>query len=303
MAQNWRLARKRSTLEKRARIVQAIRAFFVAHDFLEVESPQRIPANAPERYIDAVPSADWFLQTSPELAMKRLLAAGYGNIFQISHCWRAGERGKQHLPEYTMLEWYRPDCDYQSMMDDCENLLNALAPASQLNYQGRTIDLTPPWPRLTVKEAFSDYTQTSLEEALAQDRFDEVISLEIEPKLPTDKPLFLLEYPVSQASLARVKPGDDSVAERFELYVGGIELANAFSELTDAEEQRCRFTIDEAARRFSGKTPYPTPEPFLNERSNLTSATGIALGIDRLIMLLTDCNDISETVAFTPEQL
>ncbi|MBE9486043.1 MAG: EF-P lysine aminoacylase GenX, partial [Chloroflexi bacterium] len=138
MAQNWQLARKRPTLEKRARIVQAIRAYFVAHGFLEVESPQRIPANAPEPYIDAVPSADWFLQTSPELAMKRLLAAGYGNIFQISHCWRAAERGKQHLPEYTMLEWYRPDRDYQSMMDDCENLLNALAPASQLNYQGRT---------------------------------------------------------------------------------------------------------------------------------------------------------------------
>lgn len=303
MEPNWQLARKRPVLEKRARIVQAIRAFFIDRDFIEIETPQRIPTNAPEFYIDAVPSADWFLQTSPELAMKRLLAAGYGNIFQLSHCWRQGERGRCHLPEYSMLEWYRPNCDYHSLMDDCEQLLLHLLPASQLHYQQRSIDLTLPWPRLSVTEAFRKYANCSVEDALANECFDQVISLQVESQLPTDRPTFLTEYPASQASLARLCRNNPKVAERFELYIGGMELANAFSELTDPEEQTARFTKEEYLRRSAGKTAYPTATAFLSELRTMPEAAGIALGVDRLIMLLCDCNQIDDVVALTPEQL
>lgn len=303
MEPNWQLARKRPTLEKRARIVQTIRAFFVERDFLEIETPQRIPANAPEFYIDAVPSTDWFLQTSPELAMKRLLAAGYGNIFQISHCWRQDERGKRHLPEYCMLEWYRPESDYQDLMIDCENLFNCILPEQTLNYQGQNIDLTAPWPRLSVHDAFKRYSTCSVEESLATGRFDELISLEIEPNLPKDRPTILFAYPASQASLARLSSNNPAVAERFELYLGGMELANAFSELTDINEQKRRFCAEEARRRAAGKQPYPQAKPFLDELVNMPPAAGIALGIDRLIMLLCDTDKIDDIVPFIPEQL
>jgi len=300
---NWQLARKRCLLEKRARSVQAIRAFFIEHDFLEVETPQRIPANAPELYIDAIPTDGWFLQTSPELAMKRLLAAGYGNIFQISHCWRQGERGKQHLPEYSMLEWYRPNADYHTLMSDCERLLCQLVPEKSFSYQGLNIDLSTPWPRLSVKEAFARYADCTLAESLRSERFNEVISLEVEPKLPTDRPTILYEYPACQASLARLKSNDNSVAERFELFIGGLELANAFSELGDPQEQQRRFATEQAARRKAGKDPYPEATAFLKELQDMPPAAGIALGVDRLIMLLCDRSHIDDVVTFTPEKL
>lgn len=303
MEPNWQLARKRTTLEKRARIVHAIRAFFIEHNFLEVETPQRIPANAPELHIDAVKSGDWFLQTSPELAMKRLLAAGYERLFQISHCWRAGERGDFHLPEYSMLEWYRANSDYRAMMNDCEELLTSLAPNNKLTYQATEIDLTPPWPRLTVAEAFNRYSATTVETALQQNRFDEILVTEIEPKLAVNRPLFLIDYPLSQAALARIKPSNPSVAERFELYLGGMEIANAFSELTNAQEQRQRFAKEEEERRSIGKQAYPVAEPFLNELDTMPESSGIALGIDRLIMLFCNLNKIDDSVAFPPELL
>jgi len=303
MEPNWQLARKHETLIKRARIIQQIRAFFIDHDFLEVETPHRIPANAPELYIDAVTSEDWFLQTSPELGMKRLLAAGYPALFQICHCWRKGERSKRHLPEYTMLEWYRSHSDYHQLMDDCEALLLHLHPKSSLDWQKNIIDLSPPWPRMTVSEAFARYASINLETALKTEEFSTIIALEIEPQLPSDRPLFLTEYPIEHASLARKKPADPRVAERFELYIGGLELANAFSELTDPHEQRQRFASEEKQRQCAGKQPYPSPEPFLNELTSLPTAAGIALGIDRLIMLLCDKSEIDEVVAFTPEQL
>ncbi len=303
METNWQLAGKRYTLEKRARIIQQIRAFFIEKNFLEIETPQRIPANAPELHIDAIPSTDWFLQTSPELCMKRLLAAGYDKLFQICRCWRAAERGKKHLPEYTMLEWYRSHCDYHQLMRDCEALFLHLAPEQQLSWQGEMIDLSPPWPRITIAEAFSQFSSIPLETALATDEFDVVMALEIEPKLPIHRPTFLIEYPEKHAALARKKPADPLVAERFELYIGGLELANAFSELTDPTEQQQRFTKEEQQRQKAGKTPYPTPSPFLRELATLPPSAGIALGIDRLIMLFCDQKIIDNVVCFTPEQL
>lgn len=303
MEGNWALAKKRSKLEHRARIVQTIRAFFIAHDYLEVETPHRLPGNAPEPHIDALASDGWFLQTSPELCMKRLLAAGYQKLFQICRCWREGERGTRHLPEFTMLEWYSANCDYRRLMDECEMLLRTLVPDVRFTFQGETIDLDSPFERLTVAQAFERYASLELPEALATDRFEELLTQEVEPHLGRGRPSFLIEYPAELAALARCHPERPQVAERFELYVAGIELANAFSELTDAEEQRRRFTADEAERRTSGKAPYPTPEKFLAELPAMPEAAGIALGIDRLVMLLTDAVTIDEVVAFTPELL
>ncbi len=300
---NWALARKQQALQERARILQEVRAFFIAGEFLEIETPGRIPVNAPEPHIDAITSEDWYLQTSPELAMKRLLAAGYQQIFQLCRVWRAAERGRLHLPEFTLLEWYRANADYRILMDDCAALLQQITPDRSLTWQGRTNDLDHPWEVLTVREAFASYAGISLEQALAEDRFEETFASDVEPWLGLQRPTFLIEFPIELAALARAKPGNPAVAERFELYVCGLELANAFSELNDAKVQRARFARDEQQRQAAGKPPCPMPEKFLAEISSLPRAAGIALGFDRLIMLLTGQTDIAEVVAFPPESL
>lgn len=303
MEMNWRLAQRRLALEERARIVQAIRAFFIADGFLEVETPHRIPVNAPELHIDAVRSGLWSLHTSPELCMKRLLAAGYRRVFQICRVWRQAERGSRHLPEFTLLEWYRADASYINLMDDCEALLRSLVPAGLLTVRGTGITLAGPWERLTVADAFATYASLPLALALAEGRFDEILSSEVEPQLGQGRPTFLYDYPAQLAALARRKAACPELAERFELYIAGIEVANAFSELTDPVEQRQRFVTDEAARQIQGKEPLPLPEKFLSELVNLPTSAGIALGVDRLVMLLTDAATIDAVVAFSPEEL
>jgi lysyl-tRNA synthetase class 2 len=300
---SWTLSRKRQTLTERARIIQNIRSFFIDRGYLEVETPHRIPANAPEPHIDAVASGACALHTSPELAMKRMLAAGYEQLFQVCRVWREGERGQFHLPEFTLLEWYRTGIDYNALMNECMELLFVLVPEGKLCRAGRTIDLTMPWQKLTVTEAFTQYASMDLNQALASDCFEEVLTSEVEPHLGCEKPTFLTEYPSCLAALARRKPGEPQVAERFELYIDGLELANAFSELTDAEEQRHRFEKDEELRRAAGKTPYPLPEKFLSELTTMPEAAGIALGLDRLIMLITESKRIDEVVAFGPDDL
>jgi lysyl-tRNA synthetase class 2 len=300
---NWALSRKRQTLTERARIIQNIRSFFIDRGYLEVETPHRIPANAPEPHIDAVASGACALHTSPELAMKRMLAAGYEQLFQICRVWRDGERGQFHLPEFTLLEWYRSGIDYNALMNECMELLFVLVPEGKLYREGRTIELAMPWQKLTVAEAFAQHASMGLNEALASNCFEEILTSEVEPHLGKERPTFLTEYPSSLAALARTKPGEPQVAERFELYIDGLELANAFSELTDAEEQRRRFEEDEELRCLSGKAPYPLPEKFLAELSTMPEAAGIALGLDRLIMLITDATKIDEVVAFTPDEL
>jgi len=297
------LARKQQTLMQRARITQAIRAFFIANDFLEVETPQRLPGNAPEQYIDAEPSGDWFLQTSPELCMKRLLAAGCPRLFQLSHCWRQGERGRRHLPEFTLLEWYRGGADYTALMDDCRKLLRQLVPEGSFTWQGNRIDLTGAWETISVDEAFRRHAGCGCLEALERGRFDQLLVERVEPQLGLQTPTLLCDYPLELGALARRKPDDERWAERFELYVAGLELANGFSELCDPVEQVQRFAKEEEARRRSGKPPYPVPERFLRELGKLRAAAGIALGMDRLAMLLTDVDDIAKVVAFTPEDL
>lgn len=304
---NWSLARRKNALQQRAKIVQKIRDFFHEREYLEVETPYRIPVPAPESHIDPVPSDSWFLHPSPELCMKRLLAAGYEKIFQICHCWRKGERGSQHIPEFTLLEWYRANGDYLNLMEECESLVQFLAAeiglGETLAYRGREIQLTSPWERMTVEEAFDRYTETTVREALRQDLFDEVMVRDIEPKLGIEKPTLLYDYPAERRSLARLKNENPAVAERFELYLGGLEIANAFSELIDPEEQRKVFQSEIEIRQSLGRKVYPMPEKFLKELEAMPPSAGIALGVDRLVMVLLNAQTIDEVVAFTPEEL
>lgn len=238
-------------------MIRAIRRFFHSNGYLEVETPIRIPAPAPEAHIEPLSSEEWWLHTSPELCMKRLLASGLDRIFQICRCFRKGERGARHLPEFTLLEWYTAGQDYQDMMTQTEALIRAVADCvgdgSPVRYQGRTVTLSERFRRMTVAEAFDRYAPGSVDQALAEGRFDEWMGLEIEPRLPVDRPLFLMDYPATCGALARLREDNPAIAERFELYMGGLEICNGFSELIDAIEQRRRFEIERRARGGEGK--------------------------------------------------
>jgi len=304
---NFLLARKTQALSLRAVLIQNIRQFFIQHHFLEIETPLRIPSPAPEEHIEAIPSGDWFLQTSPELCMKRLLAAGYPRIFQISKCFREAERGSKHLPEFTMLEWYVAQFDYYQLMEQCEAMLitalKDMGHTQDIIWQNNKINLASPWERISVADAFSKYAPTGLQEALHQDRFDEILVEYIEPRLGIDRPTFIYDYPAKLAALAKIKKSDPNVAERFELYIGGLELANGFSELTDAREQRQRFEEALELRAAKNWACYAMPEKFLTALEHLPPCAGIALGIDRLAMILSNADKIDDVVAFTPETL
>jgi lysyl-tRNA synthetase-like protein GenX len=304
---NLNLARKSQALQERAKLIQSIRLFFIHHGFLEVETPLRIPSPAPEEHIEAIPAGNWFLQTSPELCMKRLLAAGYPRIFQISKCFRAAERGDKHLPEFTMLEWYAIGFDYHQLMDQCQALLIAalkdMGHNQDMVWQNKKIYLAPPWERITVADAFLKYAPVTLEEALVQDKFDEILVDYIEPQLGINKPIFIYDYPAKLAALAKIKKSDPSVAERFELYIGGLELANGFSELTDADEQHRRFEDALRLRARKNWARYAMPEKFLQALQTMPPCAGIALGIDRLVMILANTCQIDDVVAYTPEML
>lgn len=288
-------------------MVNVIREFFAERGYLEVETPLRLPLPLPEAHIELFASEGWVLQPSPETCMKRLLASGCARIFQICKCFRKTERGRRHLPEMTLLEWYAAGETHADLMDCCEALLPRIArrlgTGETLTYQGRRVDLSPPWERLSVREAFDRFATLPLETALTQGRFDEVMGLRIEPNLGRDRPVFLTEYPAEHASLARLKPDDPSAAERFELYIGGLELCNGFSELNDPHEQRRRFEAEQERMRKAGSPVHPLPEKFLAALADMPAGAGNALGIDRLAMLFCDAASIDEVVAFVPEDL
>jgi lysyl-tRNA synthetase class 2 len=239
--------------------------------------------------------------------MKRMLAAGYEKMFQICRCWREGERGSQHIPEFTLLEWYHSGIDYRMLIEECATLIQTVASKVGLGesivFRDQVIDLTSPWESIPVREAFHKYAKTTMEEALKNELFDELMVHHIEPRLGIKKPTFIYDYPAQRGALARLKPEDKTVAERFELYVGGLELANGFSELVDPEEQRRRFERENENRRGMGKSVYAMPEKFLEELGEMPPSAGIALGIDRLVMFFLDASSIDEVVAFTPEEL
>lgn len=300
------LASKRPVLELRCGVIGAVRAFFQGEGFMEVETPIRTMTPAPERHIEAIPAdGGYFLITSPELYMKRLLAAGYEKIFQISKVFRKGERGRLHHTEFSMLEWYRIGATYVDLQLDCKRLLSAICNATGhirgWFYRDRWLDVTGDWQRLTVKEAFARYAGWEPGMQPDEDRFDLDLVEKVEPRLGFPAPAVLCDYPASQAALARLKAQDPAVAERFELYWAGIELANGFSELNDAKEQRARFEETLDARRQAGLAGYPVPETFLSSLDHLPACAGIALGLDRLVMLLGNAPSLDEAVAFPPD--
>ncbi|MBN1557662.1 MAG: EF-P lysine aminoacylase GenX [Lentisphaerae bacterium] len=293
----------RQVLEVRSRVLQAVRRFFAERGFIEAETPVRLAAPAPEEHIEAEPAGGAYLRTSPELYLKRLLAEGWPRVFEMGPCFRRGEAGRLHQPEYTMLEWYRAGADYLDVLADTKTLLAAAARAAtggtRVTYRGETIELLPVWDCLTVRDAFLQFAGWDPVAACDADRFDVDLVGKVEPALPRDRPVVLKDYPAARAALARCRPGAPPVAERWELYAGGMELANAFSELTDAEEQRRRFEAANAARRARGAPAYPLDEAFLGAlERGLPPCAGVALGIDRLVMLLSGCESVEDTRTF-----
>jgi lysyl-tRNA synthetase class 2 len=298
----------RRVLELRSRLLRSVRDFFFSRGFLEVETPVRIPCPALEPHIDAEPSGRAFLRTSPELHMKRLLALGFERIFQVGPCFRRGEKGPCHSPEYTMLEWYRAGADYTDMLVDAKALLafvfrEALGD-TRARRQGTDIEIMPVWECWTVAETFVRFAGWDPVASYDADRFDLDLVTKVEPALPRDRPVILKDYPAPAAALARCRPGPPPVAERWELYIGGLELANAFSELTDPAEQRRRFEECAAWRAAAGRPAYPVDEPFLAAlASGLPRCGGAALGIDRLTMLMSGAPTVDAARAFPSDPI
>ena len=303
MTEQERLAHLQDNLERRAQVFDLTRRFFQRKGFLEVDTPIRVPTVAPEESIIPLESEDWYLNTSPELHMKRLLAAGYENIFQFSRCFRRAERGRLHNPEFTLLEWYRANADYAGIIEDTEHLLlylaNRIFRTTGFPFQGHGVDLSLPWEHMTVRRAFIKHADWDPIAEFDARRFNEDMALKVIPALPQDRPVVLKEYPKEVASLARLKPGEPDVAERAEVFIGGIELANAYSELNDRKEQMWRFSEEAARIEKEQGRKMPLPESFLKALGHMPPAGGIALGMDRLVMLFCDASSIDEVLAFT----
>ncbi|HRE90300.1 MAG TPA: EF-P lysine aminoacylase EpmA [Myxococcota bacterium] len=296
-------------LRRRARLIGELRSWFERQGFLEVETPLVVPSPGTEVHLDPVPimlsegpgraPLPRWLITSPEYAMKRLLAAGAPPIYQICKVFRDGERGGNHRPEFTMLEWYRPWVDgYECLMRDCEDLVTSLA-GDSLTWGGRRFDLRPPWPRHTFHTLLRE--RADIADPYTLDPEAQLFAWvdRVEATLGQERPELVIEWPVALASLSRVKASDPRVAERFELYLGRLELANAFAELTDADEQRRRCEEDNAERLRTGRPALPLDEDFLGAlAAGMPPSAGIALGLDRLMMVLTDAASIDEVLAF-----
>ncbi len=309
-------------LQLRARVLGEIRRFFLERDFLEVDTPSRASECAVEPHIHSLRSApgpgergaaERYLITSPELHMKRLLVAGVPRLFQLVHCFRAEELGPLHAPEFLMLEWYRAFAGWQEVLSDTEQLIARVCQrvlgGSELRVPGGArMDLRPPFERLSVREAFARFAGVSDASELAardEDQFFQLLVDQVEPALARfARPVFLIDYPSSQAALARLSPNDPSVAERFELYISGVELCNGFGELTDAAEQRRRAQADRERCRALGRHVPELPERFLGAlRHGMPRAGGNALGVDRLVMLLAGETNIDAVRPFASEHV
>ena len=326
---------RREAARARARMQAAVREFLTQRGFEEVETPCLVPAPGMEPHIDAfcapyLPEGGGtgrplWLHSSPEYAMKRLLAEGFPRIFQLARVFRNGEVSDTHNPEFTMLELYRAHTDYRGIMEDLEQTVahaaRAVTGGTRVEAGGGAIDLTPPFERLTVEEAFrkrlgielaacdgdagrlrTALRAASLDAGRDGDSFDDLFFRafldRIEPGLGVDRPVYLIDWPAPMAALSRLKPDDPRFAERFELYAGGLELANGFSELTDAVEQRRRLLEEQAFRARIGRPVYPLDEQFLAALPRMPEAGGVALGLDRLLMLLIGGRSLADVLLF-----
>jgi len=293
-----------TTLPARALLLRSLRATLDEAGFVEVETPVRIPAPANEPHILPPPSGRAFLRASPELQMKPLVALGLPRIYQIGPCFRAGERGDRHNPEFTLLEWYRGRADYLAVLGDLKKLLRdaavAVCGSHEITYRGTAIDLAGSWEKIPVREAFRRFAGWDPIDNFDAERFDLDMALKVETALPRDRPCVLIDYPAQTASLARLRADDPRVAERWEAYVGGLEICNAYGELVDAAEQRARFEAARAEKRALGETAFDLDEDFLAALSRMPPSGGAALGVDRLAMLLLDATAIDDIRAFCP---
>lgn len=310
-------------LRRRQLMIKAIRSFFDAKDYLEVETSYLVQAPGEEVHLEPfhtiyeTPQGDkqsLFLHTSPEFAMKRIMAELHQPVYQLARVWRNKEGGTTHSPEFTMLEWYHPHCSMAELMDETEQLCKILFP-HQITYLDQKIRFDVPFERLTIQEAFHKFVGVDIlslsddPQKLAdaagcslrigetwEDLFFRLLLDKIEPNIGRNCPTFLTHWPVQQAALAKIDPDDPRVALRFELYAGGLELANAFEELTDPAEQRKRFLADRKQRI----TLYPTApkweidEAFLQALPQMPPCSGIAVGVDRLVMLATGVHNIQD---------
>ena len=308
---SWRPSASLQTLQARAELLARIRTFFAARSVMEVDTPILSAHATVDFHIDSVRADDGrWLHTSPEFAMKRLLAAGSGPIWQLCHVFRAGDLGRRHNPEFTMLEWYRPGYDHHRLMDEMIELLIVLgvAPAGTVE-------------RMTYRDAWLEHAGvdpwtddlSALVRALSQRHDPPVNSRDFDrdgwldfgmgfgvgPRLAPIVPCFVYDFPASQAALARVRPGDPPLAERFELFWKGIELANGFHELGDAAEQRARFEADRQRRREAGREAPPHDAHLIEAlAAGLPPCAGVALGVDRLLMLMLGLPDVASAMPF-----
>ena len=286
-------------LRERAKIVQAIRRFFDEREFVEVETAVRIPAPAPEEHIDCPPVVGGgYLRASPELQMKKLLAAGMDKIYQIGPCFREGERGSRHNPEFTMIEWYRRGANYRDIKRDLESLLEGLVVAYSRSGRAEGENIL-----LRVRDAYLRYAGWDPWEGdWDQDRFDFDMATKIELAIKElGGGVFLMDYPPQAASLAKLttalpttnNPRPTTYAERWEFYWDGMELANCFTELCDRDEQKLRFEKAKEARKLLKEADYPIDSEFIDCLPKIENAAGVALGVDRLVMVLTKMKEIS----------
>jgi len=314
-------------LKIRQQIIDGIRQFFKSQGFTEVETPLLVPYPDPSPFnevfeVSPVLGKRAFLTPSPEFYMKKLLAAGSGNIFQICKAFRdSPETSPLHNPEFTILEWYRIKADYTNIMRDCENLINFLnsQPATR-----KLNNFSPPWQRISIKQSFQKYAGVNLDEFLDPQKarqicqkkgyqasenstweqlYHQIFLNEIEPKLPKEKPLILYDYPAPLAALARLKPTNPRYAERFEFYLAGLEIGNGYSELIDPQEQEKRLRQDIEARKSLGMRLFDYDKEFVEAVKNLPPCGGIAVGVDRLIMALTGAKTISEVLPFPTQKI
>jgi len=332
---NWQDIKNNPRLKQiyddRIKIIRLIREFFWQNNFAETETPVAVRYPGQEPNLNPVPvifedpdgkKEKFYLHTSPEFAMKKLLAAGYEKIFQLTKCFRNNEEfGGLHNTEFTMIEWYRAPGTYREIMDDTEAMFKYVGEKLQikkLTYRKKEIGIFTNWERMSMKSVWEKYAGVNLDDYLEiekmkkltseknysvsdedsyDDLFYKIFLNEIESKLGLEKPVFVYDYPAQMASLSRLCADDKRYAERFELYAGGLELANAFGELTDADEQNIRLEADKALREKNGRDIYAVDPEFISAlRSGMPPASGIALGVDRMVLLFTGAKDINEVI-------
>lgn len=356
----WQRLRKHPELwEKffvREKVITAIRRFFIDRGFHEIDTPNLTGSLPPESYLEIFDTTlknrlgkkrPAYLATSPEPFLKKLLVAGVGNCFCLTKSFRNGEdMSKTHFPEFTILEWYRPNADYKNIMTDCEDLIQFIntyitrtktnsnpngkkpnpAPAvNKLQYQGKSINLSAPWERLSVSSCFHKWSGIDTETLLDPEKlfrtaaakgyktdknttweevFNQIFLNEIEPHLGQNRPCIVYDYPVQLAALSKKKETDKRFAERFEFYIAGLELGDAYSELTDWKEQLARFKSEQQERKGMGKVVHPIDMDFIEAlKIGMPPSGGIAVGVDRLVMLFSDASDIAQTSFFPPADL